>query len=179
MFRRHGQLSEIEIYDVLANRRRWEVIRVLTDSPGRITVAELAAAIAKHETGKDPAPKAARDSVYASLHQTHLPKLHDHGIVNYDTNAREIRLEDGARDVDRYMDVVTRYGMTWGEYYQLLGIVGQLLVITSLIGVPLFGTINPLLWASAVLTVFAVSSGYQLWTSRWRLVRRITAYRND
>ncbi len=171
MLSQKPHLSEIEIYDVLANERRWETLRVLTTTSGRITVAELATAIAEVETATRPVPKSTRDSVYASLHQTHLPKLDELGIIKYHIDSREIELRDGAKQVDRYMDVVTKYGVTWGEYYQLLGISGQMLVIFSLVGLPLVGAIDPILWASLVLGVFAISVGYQLWTSRWRLLQ--------
>lgn len=166
-------MSECEIHQILSNPRRRAVIEHLDASPGLIPVRDLSLAIATAETGQSPPPARVRESVYTSLHQTHLPKLHDLGVVDYDRDRRCIRLLDGARDVDRYMDVVNGFGVTWGGYYRSLGVFGLLVVVASLADLPLVGLVDPILWASGVLGVFALSAGSQLWTDRWRLRRRV------
>ncbi|MFB6108861.1 MAG: hypothetical protein ABEJ82_08490 [Haloplanus sp.] len=164
-------MSECQIHQILANPRRRAVIQHLDASPGYVTVRDLSTAIATAETGLSPPPARVRDSVYTSLHQTHLPKLHDLGVVEYDREGSHIRLLDRARDVDRYMDVVNGLGVTWGGYYRSLGVLGLLLVVAALADLPVVGLVDPLLWASGVLATFALSAGYQLWTDRWHLRR--------
>ncbi|MEF8779561.1 MAG: hypothetical protein V5A46_02625 [Haloferacaceae archaeon] len=160
-------LPESQIHSILSNPRRTHALRQLYLSGGTITVNELSHLIAEHETGESPAPKNVRESVYISLQQTHLPKLHELGVVKYDRENREIRLKQKARDVDLYMEVVTRHGITWSEFYQGLGILSLLTILAGLLSVPGIAAIDPLLLTSGFLGLFAAVTLYQLWTNRW------------
>ncbi|SMO50709.1 DUF7344 domain-containing protein [Halorubrum cibi] len=164
---RYGGLPETEIHDLLRNERRCQTIKHLQDTVGTTTLRELAETIAEHETGESPPPKNVRNSVYNSLHQTHLPKLDRRGIVEYESDRKTIRLAEEARCVDVYMEVVTPYGITWSEYYSLLGTLSLFVVLAALIGVPVISALDPVLWVSVFLASFAASLGYQLWTDRW------------
>lgn len=169
---RTNTLSEGDIYEILSNSRRRETLRHLTATRDcSITLRELSAGIAATETGQSPPPSAARESVRSSLHQTHLPKLTELGVVNYDRDARTVTLCDHARDVDHYMTVVTPYGLTWAELYQSLGVVSLLLVLASLLEAPLVGAIDPLLWVSSSLAAFATAITTQLWSNRWVVLK--------
>ncbi|MGM0590712.1 MAG: DUF7344 domain-containing protein [Halobacteriota archaeon] len=168
---RKQTLPECEIHQILSNPRRREALRFLNTSPGRISVRDLSERIATEETGVSPPPRNVRESVYISLHQTHLPKLHDLGVINYDRERREIELLTRARDVDAYMEVVTQYGITWGEYYRTLGVAALLLIVLASAQLPVVSAIDPLLWASGFLGLFAVSTVYQFWTDRWNILR--------
>jgi hypothetical protein len=172
MFRAEA-LPEVVIHEILANPRRRETIRYLTDTAvGRtVSLRDLSASIATHETGQSPPPRAVRESVYNSLHQTHLPKLADLGVIDYDREARAVSLQPNARAVDRYIDVDTICGISWSEYYSTLGVVGLVAVVASLAGVPVVSAVDPLLLASGFLAAFALSLSYQLWSVRWYLRR--------
>jgi hypothetical protein len=162
-------LSEGTIYEILANRRRRETIRHLTvESSGEATTLhDLSQEIAARETGESPPPRGARESVYNSLHQTHLPKLEELGVVDYDRDAREVHPSEHARDVDKYMEVVTSHGVTWSEVYRSLGVASLTLVLWSLVGLPVVSAVDPMLWTSGSLALFAVLVTYQLWSNRW------------
>jgi len=166
-------LPEPIVYEILANPRRRGTIRHLTETAaGRVvSLGDLAAAIAVEETGQSPPPRARRESVYNSLHQTHLPKLDELGILEYDREARAVRIRDSAREVDRCMRRSTPNGLRWEEYYRGLGIAALLAVTASLAGVPAVEAVDPLLWASGFLALFALSAAYQLWSVRWYLRR--------
>lgn len=167
-------LSEGDIYEVLSNSRRREALRHLTDVRGcSVTIRDLSAAIAATETGQSPAPKAARESVRSSLHQTHLPKLDELGIVSYDRTTGTVSLCDPARDVDRYMEVITPYGLSWSELYRTLGIGSLLVVLAALLEAPLVGAVDPLLWASGSLAAFAAAIAAQFWSNRWAVLRTL------
>jgi hypothetical protein len=105
------------------------------------------------------------------LHQTHLPKLDSLGVVRYDSDRKDINIDGRAREVDLYMEVVTEYGITWGEYYRSLGVFALFSIVASEIGVPLLAEVSSLLVASAFLAVIGASIAYQLWTHRWRYLR--------
>lgn len=169
---RRNTLQESEIYDILANRRRRETIQQLSDGayPTAVGLRELSEAIAASEAGRSPAPRALRESVYSSLHQTHLPKLEELGVVCYDRETAEVSLLPRARDVNVYMSVATPYGITWDEYYRALATVALTLVVGSLAGLPVVSAVDPLLWASGSLLVLAGSVTAQLWAARWYVV---------
>ena len=164
---RYQGIPETDIHDLLRNERRRQVIKQLQDTVGKTTLRDLAESIAERETGESPPPKNIRDSVYNSLHQTHLPKLDNRGIVEYESNRKTIRLTENARSVDVYMEVVTPYGITWSEYYSMLGTLSLLIVFAALVEVPVISTVDPIFFVSVFLVVFGVSIGYQLWTDRW------------
>ena len=102
----HGTLTEGDIYDVLRNARRRFTIDCLRESEGgTMRLRDLSERIARRETREDPPPRNKHQSVYVSLHQTHLPKLHGLGIVEYDDDSKVIRLRKRVREVELYLHV--------------------------------------------------------------------------
>jgi len=168
-----SELSETQIHNVLRNNRRRKVLRQLQQHVGTLTVRELSEAIAAAETGQSPPPRNIRDSVYNSLNQTHLPKLDALGILDYDQDRKTVAVQSGVREVSLYMEVVTPYGITWAEYYQLLLLTALLAIIATEIGAPLFSAISPLLMCSLFLVVLCVSTAYRLWSRRWVYLQRL------
>jgi hypothetical protein len=159
-----ASLAESDVHHLLSNPRRRETLTALLDSRGEVlSVRELSEAIATTESGEQPAPRPLRESVYNTLHQTHLPKLDSFGIVNYDADRKLVHPRPEAGQLHRYMDTVTPVGVTWGEYYRALGIFGLCAVVGSLAGLPGLGALDPLVFATAALTLFALSTVYQLY----------------
>jgi hypothetical protein len=54
-------------------------------------------------------------------------------------------------------------GVTWGEYYRALGILGLCAVVGSLASLPGLAALDPLVFATVALTLFALSTVYQLY----------------
>ncbi len=131
-------------------------------------VGELADAVAAVEAGGEP-PGSLRDSVYNSLRQTHLPRLTDLGLVAHEDGV--VRPLAASRHVARYATPVALFGVSWAELYRALGILGLCLVVATLAGAPLVDAVDPLVWATATLAAFAVTSGCQLWAARRVRVR--------
>ena len=161
MFAR-ATLPETEIYHVLSNSRRRAVLALLWRRPEPVTLREVSEEIAAREAGVRPAPRPLRESVYNALHQTHLPKLDALGLIQYDSHRKIVEAQPAAGQLGRYMDVTTRMGISWGEYYRSLGVTGLFVTVASLAGAPGFTAIDPLLLATAFLGAFALSTGYQL-----------------
>lgn len=130
-----------------------------------MTLRELSERIAAVEAGTTPAPRDRRESVYNALHQTHMPKLASFGLIEYDGDRKTVRPRKESRQLSQYMDTVTVAGVTWGEYYRTLGIGGLFAVVASLAQLPLFAVVDPLVFASATLGLFACSTLYQLLTA--------------
>lgn len=91
------KLEKDLLFDLLQNNRRRAVLRTL-DEEGELTLAELAEIIAAEENDVPPseASESARRSVYISLYQRHVPKLADHGVVEYDREQSTVALKEPA-----------------------------------------------------------------------------------
>jgi DNA-binding transcriptional ArsR family regulator len=166
-----------EVHEILRNRRRRRVIEHLGEHYEPVSLRDLSERIAEFESGESPAPRDLRESVYNSLRQTHLPKLDDKGIIEYDEDRKTVKLEESASDVQVYMEVVNRYGMSWADYYRTLGVVALCLVVTSGANVAVFSAIPPLAWATVFLAVFAGSAAFQLWSRRWFYLKQLLSRR--
>lgn len=164
-------ISQSNIHFLLSNPRRRHAIRYLENHPGTVTVRELSEAIAEIETGQSPAPRDVRETVYISLTQSHLPALDERGVIEFDGVNMQVVPLPRSRDVRLHMEVVTKYGITWAEYYRYLGILGLFVVVAALTDVPAISTVDPLLWTSGFLALFALSTAYQLWKERYAILR--------
>lgn len=163
-------LTEPDIYHILSNPRRRETLRHLGENGGTVDVGELSTAIAAAETNEHPPPTKVRDSVYTSLHQVHLPTLEESGVLTYDRETRTVHRRTGAREIDAYMDVVTRFGITWESLYRSLGTAALIGVVASAADVPGVAAVSPLVWGTVGLFALAVTSAYQLWRYRRSVV---------
>ena len=166
-----GTLAESDIHDVLRNDRRRLVLERLAEGKDRQTVSDLAEYIATVESGKEPPPRNVRQSVYVSLHQTHLPKLDDLGIVEYDADAKAVLRDENADDVAVYMEVVPKNAISWAEYYFGLGVLGLLAVVGQLVGVPVLEAVDSRLLATLLFLVDTVSAGYHVFDQRDTVLR--------
>ncbi len=76
----------MRVLELLGRERTW-------------ALSDLAEEIAAAETGERPPPRNKRQSVYVTLHQTHLPKLADHGVVDYDSERKTVTVEPRGLDI--------------------------------------------------------------------------------
>lgn len=157
-----GELSEGDIHDVLRNARRRLTIERLRESGGTLSVRELSEQIAADETGETPPPRNIRQSVYVSLHQTHLPKLDDLGIVDYDADSKTVDLRERAADLEAYTRLANGGDPPWALFYLGVGLLGLLTMGLVLLGVPLVSAVPPALWAILYLLAVVVAAAVQL-----------------
>ncbi len=170
--RKERDLVDTDIHAILGNRRRRHALDHLRETPDTVAISDLADAVAEREAGESPPPEDLRQSVYNSLHQSHIPRLEGEGVIEYDRETNEIRLTESAREVEVYMEVFTRYGITWVEYYRLLGTVSLLVLLLATMDVAPFALVDTVLWVSLFLALIAVSTAYQLWTRRSLYLRQ-------
>ena len=162
-----------QVYSILANERRRRALEQLGSVGGVVTVHDLSELVAGRETGESPPPKRCRESVYTSLVQTHLPKLEEVGVVEYDRETQTIELSRHARDVALYTEIVAKGGVTWSELYRALGVASLTVLLAALLDVPLVSAVDPVLWTSLALGAFAVASAAQLWVNRFSVLRQL------
>jgi hypothetical protein len=165
------KLGEEQIHDILSNERRKRTLAYLKREQDTVELRTLAESIAEAESGESPPPTGLRQSVYNSLHQTHLPKLDDLDIIKYDKDRKTVSLRPKVRRVDIYMEVLTPYGITWSMYYRALGVLALLTIVADELGVLLLAGDYPLVIAGVFLSVIAISTGYQLWMNQWLQLR--------
>lgn len=145
-------MDRTDIHHVLRNERRRRVIEHLMSSDAHTTLRSLAAGIATDETGEDPPPTDKKKSVYISLHQTHLPTLETHGIVEYNRSTKRIELCDGIEEVSMFIEPNAQSGLS--EWYPLASAVAFLTIIAASVGLPVFSSVDVLVWAVAFLGMF-------------------------
>ncbi|MFC7044116.1 hypothetical protein ACFQH6_00675 [Halobacteriaceae archaeon GCM10025711] len=149
-----------------------------TPGRGELSAGELAERIASLETGETPPPRNARQSAYVSLHQTHLPKLDELGIVDYDSNSKVVT-PLRVQDVNIYMEVVPQFGLAWSEYSAGVALLGLLVVFAADIGTPLIAEMSPVLWAYFFLAFIALSGAYHTWAQESSVLHRAFQSRRE
>ncbi|WP_323674398.1 hypothetical protein [Halorubellus sp. PRR65] len=151
--------SDDEVFELLANQRRRFVLHYLRRRPDEsVSLSTLSEAVAGWEHGVDPAELDYRErkSVRNSLHQFHLPKLDDAGIVSYDDRDGEITLHDPVV-VDAYHAVAGGdEAVPWTAYVVGAGAGAVGVLVLAAVGV-VQGVVA---WALAVLAAMAVTAAH-------------------
>ena len=155
------ELSRDEVFSVLSNRRRrWVVHYLVRDTDGRTDLRTLVDSLSAWEYDR-PVEELSwkeRKRLYTALRQSHLPKLDDVGIIQYDRSRGHVEMTDAAREAQLYLEYVPAKDIPWSLYYLGLTGVGVLLYLLSLIAVFPFAGLTGGALAGILLTMFAVSA---------------------
>ncbi|MDY6764310.1 MAG: hypothetical protein SV377_01265 [Halobacteria archaeon] len=117
-------LEECDIHEALSNDRRIKVIRYVNYIRGPVDIGEVSEHIAEVESGTSPPPTNLRKSVYVSLHQTHLPKLDNLDVIEYDPNSKTINPKRNIDELNPYMRDNIDARKRSHFYYIALGLIG-------------------------------------------------------
>jgi hypothetical protein len=155
------EVSEDELFDVLANQRRRFAVHLLKrEEKDRVEIGDMAEQIAAWENGIDTAEITGneRKRVYTALQQSHLPKMDDAGVVDFDKDRGTIEPTPALTDVDLYMDVVEGKEIPWSTYY--LGLSGVAVALTGAVwlGAWPFVLLPDMAWTLAIVVAFAFSA---------------------
>lgn len=156
------EIPRDEIFDVLSNARRRQVLHYLkrAENRRRVELRELVDHVAawENEIPIEEVSATERKRVYTALRQSHLPKMADADVIEYDTMRGEVRLTDAAREAELYLEYVPNEDIPWSHCYLGLAGVCAALVGISWLGVyPLSGLSGHSLAVLVVLT-FAVAA---------------------
>ncbi|MFB6104536.1 MAG: hypothetical protein ABEJ57_05545, partial [Halobacteriaceae archaeon] len=124
---------------------------------------ELTTAVAADENGiaEDELTYKQRKRVYTSLHQTHLQKLDDVGLVEYDRNRGTVALTERATIVKSYL--YGPGGRRWYDYYLGLGLGLMTLALAAGLDLPLIGAVPDILVGGvAAVALLGVSAWHAL-----------------
>ncbi|UPW00935.1 hypothetical protein M0R88_02250 [Halorussus gelatinilyticus] len=150
------ELSRDLVFDVLKNRRRRYALHYLRRAEGSVQLSELAEQVAAWENDieVDAISAAERKRVYTALYQSHLPKLDDAGIVDYNQNRGIVELSDAAEQLDVYLDLESQPDIPWCNWYLGLAVGGLGLLTGAWLGLPPFSLVADVLLATAVVAAY-------------------------
>lgn len=165
-----GEMSPDLVFEILSNTRRRMLLYYLRQHDGSATVRELAEQIAalENDVAVEDLGRQQRKRVYVSLYQTHVPKLEEAGIIEYDDAEGEVRLTNRAGEFDSYLSSTEEAEYPWRIHYLVLAGLGGWLFALSFLGAPGLGAI-PTAWLGGLIILsFLVSAGVQYWQHRRR-----------
>lgn len=156
-----SRLPREDVFEVLSNARRRCIVHYLKKHEGRrVELRELVDYVAawENDTTIEDLDSQRRKSVYAAIRQTHLPKMEDAGVIDYEHLRGEIELTDAARDIQLYLECVPDDDIPWSEHYLSLSAVGAALVVVTWLGIQPFQSLQGVGLAALVVLLFALSA---------------------
>ena len=152
----HSRLSQNEVYDLLSNPRRRFVISYLREHGRPIELTALAREVAAWEN-QVPAEELTDQQekrVYVSLYQTHIPKLRNAGVVDYDSDDGVIRLTDTVGQLERYLPEEEETEPPWQALYVATAVVGGLFYLLTVVDAPAFAAVPDAVAGVVVIAAF-------------------------
>lgn len=151
--REETTLDEDTIFDLLGNERRRACLKRLQTAEGERPVRDLAREVADDVVDASTSPEDIHNSVYISLCQSHLPKLHTANIVEYDSEAKTVSRGSTFDQIEPYLETRTSTQEHW-KYIIGASAVTALLLIAVFVGGPLVSIyVIPILLVLHVLLV--------------------------
>ena len=153
-------LSRDLVFDVLKNRRRRHALHYLKQKEEPVELSELAEQVAAWENDStvEGISAAERKRVYTALYQSHLPKLDDAGIVEYNQSRGIVELSRKAEQLDVYLELVSREDIPWSKYYLGLALLGMAVVSAAWLQLSPFVALPDIFWAAIIVTAFSLSA---------------------
>jgi len=150
------QLSRDLVFDVLKNRRRRYALHYLRRADDTVQLSELAEQVAawENDIAVDAISAAERKRVYTALYQSHLPKLDDAGIVEYNQNRGIVELSGASEQLDMYLDLEAQPDIPWCNWYLGLAVAGLGLLTGAWLGLPPFSLVADVLLATAIVAAY-------------------------
>lgn len=156
------EIGRDAVFDVLSNARRRYAIELLNQhEPGdEIELGDLVEYVAARENDTTIAnvDYKQRKRVYSSLRQTHLPKLDDCGLIEYDRSRGTIELGDAVTEVRMHLEYVPENDIPWCFHY--LGLTAILGGIVALVGFGIypFTELSTVAFGTITTAVFGLSA---------------------
>jgi len=154
-------LSRDDLFSMLRNERRREVIHYLGEHDEPVDLRDLSEHIAAIENDCEASEVTykQRKRVQTALYQMHLPKLAEQEIVAYDRRAGRVELATRAEDCLPYLEADTeRNYRRWWRWYLLVAAVTAVPVGLAALGVPPFASVPGLGYAVVACAAFVVIS---------------------
>lgn len=164
-----GGLSKEDAFKILSNDRRRHVLHYLENRPDDTAkLGDIARQIAawENEIPLADVSSTERKRVYIALHQTHLPKMAESGVVEYDSDDNVVTLTAEAQDLRVYLDAGPASDRTWSHYYLGLGVVSFAIVAAAAAGVGPLDAVPAVGWAALIAGLFTLSGAVHAYVTR-------------
>lgn len=158
--------SKDEIFHLLQNERRRMVLRYLRDTEGPVRMRDIAEQVAawEHDTTVEELTSTQRQRVYIPLYQSHLSKLDQAGIIDYQQNRGIVERKPLADQVDQYLQVepsdepATESGSTegWDDYYIGATVLCYVALLGAVIELPLLSFLSGIALSALILLLFTI-----------------------
>ena len=109
-----------QLFGMLANRRRrWVLHALKSQDDETVSFGTIVETVSAWEYETDPAELTwkQRKRVYTALRQSHLPKLDDTGIINYNQQRGTVELTEEAQQAQLYLEYVPSHDIPWSYCY--------------------------------------------------------------
>lgn len=152
------ELTEDQIFHILQNERRRNVLRYLQDTDEPVRMRDVAEQVGawEHDTTVEALTSDQRQRVYIPLYQSHLPKLDSEGIIDYQQSRGIVERRPAAAQLDPYLSVDSEDADSWDDYYIGATAVAGLLLFGSVLELPIVSAVSGT--AIAVLVVLLYTS---------------------
>lgn len=152
-------LSQDQVFEVLKSPRRRYALYYLKQVGGRAELSDITEQVAawENEIPVGNLSSEQRKRVYISLYQTHMPKLDDSNVVEYDQSRGVVELGKNARELDVYLgeDIKT---VPWEWVYISLSIESIVLVAAVWFDIYPATMLSGLAAAVVVIATFAITA---------------------
>ncbi|WP_117595706.1 MULTISPECIES: DUF7344 domain-containing protein [Haloprofundus] len=149
------------VFDLLKNDRRRMVMSLLAEEAESVTIGDIARTIATAEADESPAPEKVYKSVYVSLQQTHLPKLAENDVIEYNRSTGTVAPGPNLEDVLVYVEPSSARDV-WQSEELILGFVGLVVTLGAVVGVPIVSALAAEVWAVLFFTAIICLNAYRL-----------------
>lgn len=124
----HEPLSQDTVFDLLSNTRRRYLLKRLSEIEGGADLGDLATDVAamENDVSAEEVTTQQRKRTYVSLYQTHVPKLVEAGVVDYDRDAGTVQLASGVEQIAAYFDSGDGEVFPWHRLYLAVSGIGFL-----------------------------------------------------
>lgn len=151
------ELSRDRVFDILSSPRRRYVLHYLRRERSPIELTDLAEEVAawENDTTVESLSSQDRKRVYVSLYQTHIPKLAEAGLIQYDSDSGDVTLSSRASAIDQYMGTQSE-DRPWYLYYMALAGFNVLLLAGTTLEVPFLAALGETVVAFVIVASFLV-----------------------
>lgn len=162
--RRPHEIPKEDAFDILKNRRRRDILHYLKQNGNEADVGQMAKQIAAWENNKEVSAVTSkqRKRLYTALYQSHLPKMDDVGILEYNQRRGVVNLTEEGAELDVYLEFVPGNDINWSQYYLALTAISTALLGAHYLGIYPF-TMPSSTVAAVVVTAFGVSAFVHLY----------------
>lgn len=159
-------LSQDNVFNILSDSRRRYILYYLRKTGEPVELGKLAEELAawENEIQVGELTKQQRKRVYVSLYQTHIQKLAEAGIIEYDPNSGLVSLDEQMSQIEPYVmtDQDANGQQRWQGTYILLAAVSTVVYALVALDVSVFGLVSEPAVGSAILIAFASLVGVHL-----------------